>query len=255
MLRSAFTRLLGSLALVSLAAPASAITFSLDTTMEIDLRNPLGAAETVTLTGTTVWDVPFEGPTEGDANDSDGDGLDDLDTELLSMILTGVSSLLGPLELQLLAGLTASGEVEEKVNNTSGKLDVPPYASGLANSSFDLVFDIQAISPGDTYRTATPLRFGSTIVDLPGLNGIYETPATVPLFDEFGASTGYLLGPGRFVFTNVVPEPTTGSLLLLGLVALAGRGRRRSTCLFSIHPRTAKESGAEKPNEIKPDGY
>lgn len=104
--------------------------------------------------------VPFEGPTEGDANDSDGDGLDDIDTELLSMTLTGVSSVLGPLELQLLAGLTASGEVEEKVNNTAGTLDVPPYASGLANSSFDLVFDIQAASLGDTYpdRYAASLR-------------------------------------------------------------------------------------------------
>ena len=211
-------------------ASAATLTTTFDTTMVIELRNPLGLGENLALTGTTVWNAIFEGTNLGDAVDDDSDGLDEIEVEMVSMNLTGTSSLLGDtVQLQLLGGIPVVGEIEELVNNAPSVLDLSPYGSSLgATSRFELRFDI-ASSDG-TFLASTSgapgLFFAAILDDFPGLNTVYSSFGTVPLLDSFG-STGYTLGPGEFVFTNVVPVPAAAWLFGTGLLGLVGIARRK----------------------------
>ena len=237
MLKNIFTGFLAAASLASLSIPASAVTLTVtfDTRMDIELRNQLGVPETLVLTGTTVWNAMFEGSSLGDAADDDGDGLGEIEIEMLSMNLTGTSSLLSDgVQLQLLGGVPAVGEIEEDSNNDPSALDLSPYGSpsgGAATSRFDLRFDI--VSSAGAFQGSTSgiqgLSFRALLVDFPGLNTTYNSFATVLLVDDFG-STGYTLGPGEFVFSStVVPVPATVWLFGSGLLGLIGIAMRKKT--------------------------
>ena len=64
----------------------------------------------------------------GHASDSDGDGLDQVASEMTQLDLHGTSSM-GPVQVSLDPAHRSLGEIEEQVNNTAGILDVPPFAS------------------------------------------------------------------------------------------------------------------------------
>jgi hypothetical protein len=58
-----------------------------------------GQFEDVSLTGPTEVDVFFE-EDEGDADDDGGNGLEEVETEIVSMTLTGVSQIAGPITVR-----------------------------------------------------------------------------------------------------------------------------------------------------------
>ena len=93
------------------------------------------------LRGPSEAHVFFEGPSEGDAFDDDDNGLDEVETELISLDLTD-----GAVSLRLRPGRRSPGEIEEQENNTAGRLDVRPFTQiGRADSFFDVFFEIQIV--------------------------------------------------------------------------------------------------------------
>lgn len=117
----------------------------------LQIETPFGV-ETVRLSGPAAAHVSI-GP-NGEALDSDGDGLDEVRTEMVQLQLAGTSPSLGPVQVRL-RNLTQApfgrsfGEIEEAVNLVPGRLDVPPFApSGTAASFFDVFFEVELNSPG-----------------------------------------------------------------------------------------------------------
>ena len=173
------------------------------TLAEIELIPPVGPSERIILSGPATVDVFFEGA-EGIADDDDGDGLDDVETEIVSMSLTGNSSL-GPVEVRLNPNIPSGGEIEEQVNNTPGLLDVDPFAPGSANSFFDVFFEIEI--GGQVFHTIDPKHMRTVITEKPPVSGVYEDRQIIDLFDAAGNPTGFAIGTTRHQ-----PTPGTGSI-------------------------------------------
>ncbi len=111
--------------------------------------------EAINLTGPTGHDVFFEGPSEGDAFDDDLNGLDEVETEMVALNLTGTSST-GPVTLTHSPVQDSPGMMEDLVNNTPGTLDIQPFRpSGSVDSFFDVFFEID-IDPITGLRTGGP---------------------------------------------------------------------------------------------------
>jgi hypothetical protein len=161
-----------------------------NTTAQITLLNNLGQTEVIALSGPTTVRVNI--PPNGAATDADGNGLDEVTTEMTALNLTGSSSM-GPVFATLDPTQRSLGQIEETVNNTPGILDVPPFtATGTANSFFDVFVDIQV--GGQTFHPATPLHMTSLIHRKPPAPGdAYVNPFTqpIPLLDAFGNPTGF----------------------------------------------------------------
>src|SRR5947209_1066385 len=133
------------------------------TTAEVTLQYADGTTETVSLQGPTTVQVNI--PPSGQAFDSDGNGLDQVATEMTAMSLTGNSSM-GPVSVSLDSAHHSLGQIEENANNTPGTLDIPPFtATGSANSYFDLYLSLQI--NGQTLYPASPVRMQSTITHKP----------------------------------------------------------------------------------------
>jgi len=178
--------------------------------MELDM--PGGASETIALSGPTTVHVFFEGAHEGDASDDNGNGLDEVQTEMVDLHLTGNSSF-GPVQVTLNPSLPSRGQIEERANTQPGRLDLPPFApAGTANSFFDLFFKVQ-VGPY-TFFTAQPKRMSSVITHKPpGPGDAYENLEQVPLLDVNGNPTGFSIGAGRHV-----PQPVTDTECSLKLL-------------------------------------
>jgi len=169
-----------------------------------ELIRPDGSSELVDVAGEAIAHVYFEGPHEGDANDSDGNGRDEVPTEMVVLHLTGPSSL-GPIVVKLHPTIPSLGQIEERQNNTAGLLDVNPFAPGDANSFFNLFLEVDV--GGLRFFTRSPKRMSSVIDHKPPQPGaVYESPITIPLFDENGNDTGFAIGPARHV-----PRPLLGT--------------------------------------------
>ncbi len=82
-----------------------------NTTAVMELQLPNGGSEVIQLAGPTTVHVFFEGPNEGDANDNDGNGLDEVQTEMVDMQLTGNSSF-GPVLVRLNPAIPSRGQIE-----------------------------------------------------------------------------------------------------------------------------------------------
>jgi hypothetical protein len=161
----------------------------------VDLVTPAGT-ETLTLSGPTTVEVEIES-----VADSDGDGREQVPTEIVQMDLTGDSSF-GPVTLRLREAsqspfARSTGEIEETTNTQVGRLDLPPFASeGTADSFFDVFFEIEVM--GATFHNVTPKRLRRVIDYKPPKWGqMYESPETIPLFDEKGNPTGVSIGANR----------------------------------------------------------
>ncbi|MCP4993563.1 MAG: hypothetical protein GY934_07235, partial [Gammaproteobacteria bacterium] len=147
----------------------------------------------------TTVHVFFEGQKEGDAFDNDGDGRDEVDTEMVSLRLTGMSSK-GPVLVRLNPDIPTIGVIDEQANNTPGTLDVPPFTpKGQADSFFDVFFEI--VLPDKTVlHNQEPKRLSSVIRHKPPAEGdSYEGLKEIQLFDVNGKPSGFTLGVARHI--------------------------------------------------------
>jgi hypothetical protein len=109
-----------------------------DMDASMDLLLPDGTQSMVNLNGQMTMNVYFEGGAEGTAYDDNGNGLDEVQTELTALNLNGNASV-GPISIELNPQSPSLGQLEEQVNNTPGVLDVPPFTpTGTVNSFFDI---------------------------------------------------------------------------------------------------------------------
>lgn len=132
---------------------------------ENDLITPLGK-EKLTVNGPFTWRVFFEGPLEGDAHDDDGDGLDEVELEIVDLDWTDTGPLLGPIKLREHPAIPSVGLIEEQANNTPGKLDVPPFTTtGTASLTLELYFEIEFA--GQVLYTNQPSRLSTVITHKP----------------------------------------------------------------------------------------
>jgi hypothetical protein len=165
-----------------------------------------GGTEYVTLSGPTTVEVDL-----GGLADTDGDSLEQVETEIVSMSLTGTSTLVGPLTLRVrdpskhpFQGTT--GEIEENANNTPGTLDVPPFTpSGDADSFFDVFFEIETTLPPplDLLHNDVPKHMSTTITNKPpGEGETYFDPGLIPLLTENEQASGVSIG-----IANHTPDP------------------------------------------------
>jgi len=172
---------------------------------QIDLRHPHGTHETVELTGPVQTHVYFEGPLEGDAGDDDGDELDEVQTEMVDMDLSGDSSL-GTVHVRLHTGPRHPGEMEEGVNVNPGRLDVQPFLSDegyWVESFFDITYEIDLPDQGMVLHALAPKHLAGVLHHKPAAPGdTYTNDDLTELFDGGGNPSGFFLGP-----MTLVPNP------------------------------------------------
>ncbi len=96
-----------------------------------------------------------------------------IDTEIISMSLTGTSSLLGPITVVQSPTRPSIGAIRQQAISH----DFP------ADSFFDVFIEIQTDGPYSTYHNDEPMRVSATIDRIPPL-GTYPSEVPVPLKDE-----------------------------------------------------------------------
>ncbi|NQT02472.1 MAG: hypothetical protein HQ580_10640, partial [Planctomycetes bacterium] len=166
--------------------------------VEVELITPLGV-ELVQLSGPLILHVHFEGPSEGDATDDDKDGQDEVSTEIVSMDLRGTSPSLGEVRLRVNPNVPSLGQIREQVNNTPGVLDLPPFtSSGIADSFFDVFFEIELPDAGQSFTTLDPKRLRGVITHKPAAPcDFFENQDEIQIFDAAGNATGFFIGAMR----------------------------------------------------------
>lgn len=164
-------------------------------TASIVLQLPDGSQETLVLAGPSVQEV-MVGPI-GEAFDSNGNGLDDVDTEIVQMQLTGNSPLLGPVTLRLRSDanhpfMRTLGMIEETANTQAGRLDLPPFApAGTASSFFDVFFEIDLPGLGLVLHNDQPQHVSGVISHKPpGPTTSHLSSGPVGLMDTNDNPTG-----------------------------------------------------------------
>ena len=202
---------------------------------ELTLGLPDGSTERVLLSGTAAMDVGIG--EQGQAADTDDDGFDQVQTQLLALDLTGASSL-GPLRVTLDPLQPSLGEIEETVQKTAEVLDVPPYGDYPADSFFDVFVQVEI--GGQALHTAAPEHLQATLYSVPPAPGdtyfLTDTPP-LELFAANGKPTGFsvvgqqlTLEPERqfYFFESVQKElvwrfsdGSTERVLLSGAAAVA----------------------------------
>ncbi|NOT02280.1 MAG: hypothetical protein HOP29_16865, partial [Phycisphaerales bacterium] len=151
-----------------------------------------GAMHTVHAVGPTRLHVFFEGA-EGQADDDNGNNLDDVETEMVQLQLTGMTPI-GPFVVRLqdpmLHGFRSMGQIEELEDTQTGRLDLPPFAEdGMARSSFDVYTQVDVA--GLTFHSHQPKRMSSFIDHKPpGPGTTYFDPVVIELFDANENPTG-----------------------------------------------------------------
>jgi hypothetical protein len=201
----------------------------------------------VAVSGPVTVHVHFEGAVEGDALDDDGNGRDDVQTELVALNLSGLSPTLGPVVVRLHPGIPSLGGLEETANNTPGVLDVPPFtAAGSADSFFDIFFEIEV--GGQLFYTLDPKQMRSRITHKPpGPGETFDSQEPVTLYDANGDPTDFTLGVTSYTPN---PEPPTLEITLLpdGVVQICWPDDGRDFVLQStrsLAPPIAWEAATE----------
>ncbi|MHC4535321.1 MAG: DUF7901 domain-containing protein [Planctomycetota bacterium] len=167
---------------------------------QAELLSPDGTVEVVQLTGPLTLHVLFDGANEGDANDDDKDGQDEVSTEIVSMELKGSSPSLGEVLLRVNPYIPSLGNIREQVNNTPGVLDLPPFSSGKADSFFDVFFEIELPDTGQSFTTLEPMRLMGVITRKPAAPCDFfesEEEEEIETFDAAGNETDLILGTMR----------------------------------------------------------
>ncbi len=168
----------------------------------------IGAFETIDLEGPALIK-------RGDPGDSDGDGLADIETEIVSMELTGTHPLLGPVTVSQDPERPSMGMVEQQERGQ----DFP------ADSFFDVFVEVQLQDMNLVAVNEDSLRMEATLTALPpgesdGEDDAYRTATgeTVPLIvpTEQNRRIGSIVdalhipnpGPGPMPGAGETPEPT-----------------------------------------------
>ena len=148
---------------------------------------------TVTLSGPTVvhrksapQDVA-EFPAVGSAQPAgNGNGLDEVETEIIQLELTG-DSIFGPITLRQSPERESIGMFEEQPDSQQGGSH--PIANGVmdfpADSFFDVFAEVEIVGFG-TLHNVDPVRLECVITEIPPLLCLYQPPLDEPvdLFDE-----------------------------------------------------------------------
>ena len=167
----------------------------------LTLQRADGAVETISLAGTSIMNVATT--PEGVAADTDGNGLDQVSAEVVSLDLAGTSSF-GAAQLVLDPTRASLGQLEERANNTPGVLDVPPFAViGTAEGFFDVFFRMQL--GGQSVHASQALRLRGTLTHKPSAVGevfLSYTDQPVELFDANDRPTG-----SRLIRLAFIPNP------------------------------------------------
>jgi hypothetical protein len=176
-------------------------TFEVDpfqfTRINLEILKVGSPPEVVELTGFSSMYVLFAVFGEGYCGDGDGDDLEDADTEMAALDLTGSSPNLGMVHMRLAPVFRSVGEIEEWINNTEHILDIPPFAlEGSADSFFDMFFELEI--DGEVLHNEDPLHWSQTIRHKPPKNALYEDAVGVPLYDENGIPSDYSLGESSY---------------------------------------------------------
>ena len=195
------------------------------TGVPLELYNPSSGLEAISFSGSAQYDVFFP-TTEGSASDPDGDGLEQVPTEMISLNLTGNSSSLGSIVIALSSSPASMGGLIEQANINTGILDVTPFtpAPSFVDSFFNIFVDMSFA--GIVLHNEDPARIVGTWSQKPSTHNEFVAMFTnfspVELFDENGNATGFSLGPGQ-----VIPIPPALWLFGSGLLGLVGIARRR----------------------------
>jgi hypothetical protein len=160
----------------------------------------------IPLVGPSKVNVLFEGTEEGQADDDDMDGFDEVETELVAMDLRGHSAL-GPVSIGLRTDVNSSGQIAELTNEHPGTLEVAPFddAGFPADSFFDVWPEIRI---GDqVFNTASFLPLQTLVAHKPPQNGErYVNPYLQPV-EMVDPNTGQ--GTGLFIVRQTYqPDPT-----------------------------------------------
>jgi len=212
------------------SSPAVAAVIETDVltlSLTFGLTSPFGD-EIITVSGPATIIVNFEdspaGSLEGNANDDSGNGLEEVSTEIVSMELTGTSTL-GGVFMFLSPVNPSAGVMEEVGNATPGVLDVPPFAAaGAADAFFDVFFEME-IGGGLFFRNLSSLVIGGSITHKPPLGnelGNILTTDPVELFTPNNEPTAFVLRQPA----AAIAEPGSLAILGLGLLGLGAMRRR-----------------------------
>ena len=179
------------------------IDFFPNTRALVGIQMPDGTVNTLRMNGPSKVEVDLN-----KIGDPDGNGREQVPSEMVQLELVGISSVLGEVKLRLRDPSKhpfkhSLGEIEENVNNTPSILDVPPFTSvGTADSFFDIFFEVEV--GGNIFHAAGPSRMESTITHKPPAPGnTYDKPPGIlRLLDEQGNDTGY-----KIVQASHAPDP------------------------------------------------
>ena len=180
--------------------------------------------ESVTLSGSSTWVVDV-GP-NGEASDTDGNGLDDVSAEIVQLTLSGTSSL-GPVTVRIRDQNQSPyqpslGRIEEMSNYVTNHLDVPPFApSGYVNSFFDVYLEVQIGT--NILHSAVPVRLSAVISSLPSpiSEGYNSSTSAIQLLDENDNPSSYSLQGLSYIPATIPPPVITGiSVLSPGLLEI-----------------------------------
>ena len=184
------------------AEPALEIDLYAGSLIRLTVRLPDGSTETVLASGRSGIEAQVS--PDGDAADTDGDGLDQVAARLSDFDLDGNTSA-GPVKVRLRSIAPSAGEFEESANTVPGRLDLPPFApAGTANGFFDVFFELQL---GTTVlHNGFPAKLSGPITEKPAATGesFSMSGAVIDLLDANNNPTGL-----RLVRVDYVPKPET----------------------------------------------
>ncbi len=145
---------------------------------------PSGADMLIELNGIGPVNATLNGPTivqRGDPADDDGDGLTEIQTEIVSMNLTGVTQY-GPVSATQSQTRPSHGIVKQQTQGA----DYP------AESFFDVFVELS--TPLGPLHNQDPVRVQTIIDAIPPILAFYQTvyPAAVPLYNANGYQVGFI---------------------------------------------------------------